>query len=72
MHAPCTVLTVVDRLDRFMVLHISASRRIYTSLESNRRHAYCPVSPGHDLSVIFSNAEDQTRSQHKHLQHLGN
>jgi hypothetical protein len=74
MHVPCTILRLIVQI----LLHISASRRIYTgqriptSMESNGRHACSPLGPGHNPSVMFSNVEDQTRSQHKHLQYLGN
>ncbi|KAG2068435.1 hypothetical protein BDR04DRAFT_779829 [Suillus decipiens] len=63
---PCLIIWIVH------VLHISAGQSIFTNLENTDGHRPCSsVGPLHELSVIFTNAEDQTRSQHKHLQYLG-
>ncbi|KAG2054258.1 hypothetical protein BDR06DRAFT_419591 [Suillus hirtellus] len=71
-HAHSPHSTAVDDLNHFYVLHTSAGQHLSTDLESTEgRHAYCLVGAGHELSVILSHAQDQTRSQHKHLQYLG-
>ncbi|KIK48520.1 hypothetical protein CY34DRAFT_798012 [Suillus luteus UH-Slu-Lm8-n1] len=41
---------------------------MYTLLKNNRIHASVCVGVRNEFCVIFSNAKDQARSQHKHLQ----
>jgi hypothetical protein len=40
---------------------------MYTLLEGNGSHARCCVGVGHEVEVIFPNAEDEAWSQHKQL-----
>jgi hypothetical protein len=48
-------------------LQSTASWYMYTLLKDNRDHASFCVRVGHNFCVIFSNAKDEARSQHKHL-----
>jgi hypothetical protein len=54
------------------VLHLTADRYASALLESNCTHARSFIRVRHEFCIIFSNAEDETWTQDKHLQHLGN
>lgn len=54
------------------MLHIATGRHVSTLLESNCTQASSFIRVRHEFSIIVSNAEDETWTHNKHLQHLGN
>jgi hypothetical protein len=56
----------------FHALHTGARWDLSAFLKSNCTHTSTLVRVSHEVSVIFSNAKNETRPQHKHLNRLDN
>jgi len=57
---------------RISRLHATSSSNMYPLFEINCSHESCFIGVGHELRVMFSKAEDEAWSQHKHLHNIGN